>query len=108
MRKNLIFTIVLLIPIFLIGVSIYNKDLEHIERSFYFLLSIYAAYITSTFKEFKNINIDKKTKRNTIILFLISLISIVIFSYLDKFYIGYTIASLLGIFSIIKLFSYKG
>lgn len=53
MKKNLLFILFLVMPIALIGISIYNKDIERIERAFYFLLSICGAYIMSSLKEAK-------------------------------------------------------
>lgn len=64
MKKNLLFILFLVMPIALIGISIYNKDIERIERAFYFLLSICGAYIMSSLKEAKNIKISKRTKKN--------------------------------------------
>lgn len=63
MKKNLLFILFLVMPIALIGISIYNKDIERIERAFYFLLSICGAYIMSSLKEAKNIKISKRTKK---------------------------------------------
>lgn len=44
MKKNLLFILFLVMPIALIGISIYNKDIERIERAFYFCYQ-YAEHI---------------------------------------------------------------
>jgi Ca2+/Na+ antiporter len=63
MKKNLLFILFLVMPIALIGISIYNKDIERIERAFYFLLSICGAYIMSSLKEAKNIKSVRGRKK---------------------------------------------
>ena len=60
MKKNLLFILILAMPIVLIGISIYNKDIERIERAFYFLLSIWGAYIMSSLKKYKDQQEDEK------------------------------------------------
>lgn len=79
MKKNLLFILFLVMPIALIGISIYNKDIERIERAFYFLLSICGAYIMSSLKEAKNIKISKRTKKIIILSFIGALFSILFF-----------------------------
>ncbi len=98
MNKNLLFVTVLIIPLALIGVGIYTYDIEHIERAFYLLLSFYGAYVASSFKEFRNIKISPKAKRNIIIAFVIAIFSIVISFFLDYVYLGCLIASIIGIY----------
>ena len=84
MKKNLLFILFLVMPIALIGISIYNKDIERIERAFYFLLSICGAYIMSSLKEAKNIKISKRTKKIIILSFIGALFSIFCFFLLGK------------------------
>ena len=54
MKKNLLFILFLVMPIALIGISIYNKDIERIERAFYFLSinmrSIYYVFLRKRLK----------------------------------------------------------
>ena len=97
MKKNLLFILFLVMPIALIGISIYNKDIERIERAFYFLLSICGAYIMSSLKEAKNIKISKRTKK-IIILSFIGALSIFVFFFLENIYLGCIIASMIAIY----------
>lgn len=98
MKKNLLFILILAMPIVLIGISIYNKDIERIERAFYFLLSIWGAYIMSSLKEAKNIRISKKTKRIIIFSFIGALFSIFVSFFLENIYLGCIIASMIAIY----------
>lgn len=98
MKKNLLFILFLTMPIVLIGIGIYNKDIERIERAFYFLLSICGAYIMSSLKEAKKIRISKKTKRIIILSFIGVLFSIFVFSFLGDIYLGCIIASMIAIY----------
>ena len=98
MKKILIFILVLVMPIALIGISIYNKDIERIERAFYFLLSICGAYIMSSLKEAKNIKISKRTKKIIILSFIGALFSIFVFFFLENIYLGCIIASMIAIY----------
>lgn len=98
MKKNLLFILFLTMPIVLIGIGIYNKDIERIERAFYFLLSICGAYIMSSLKEAKKIRISKKTKRIIILSFIGALFPIVVFSFLGDIYLGCIIASMIAIY----------
>lgn len=97
-EKNLLFILILAMPIVLIGISIYNKDIERIERAFYFLLSIWGAYIMSSLKEAKNIRISKKTKRIIIFSFIGALFSIFVSFFLENIYLGCIIASMIAIY----------
>lgn len=98
MKKNLLFILFLVMPIALIGISIYNKDIERIERAFYFLLSICGAYIMSSLKEAKNIKISKRTKKIIILSFIGALFSIFVFFFLENIYLGCIIASMIAIY----------
>ena len=98
MKKNLLFILFLVMPIALIGISIYNKDIERIERAFYFLLSICGAYIMSSLKESKNIKISKRTKKIIILSFIGALFSIFVFFFLENIYLGCIIASMIAIY----------
>lgn len=98
MKKNLLFILFLAMPITIIGISIYNKDIERIERAFYFLLSICGAYIMSSLKEAKNIKISKKTKRIIIFSFIGALFFIFVSFFLDSIYLGCIIASMIAIY----------
>jgi uncharacterized membrane protein YfcA len=85
MKKNLLFILFLVMPIALIGISIYNKDIERIERAFYFLLSICGAYIMSSLKEAKNYKNSVRGRKKFIILsFIGALFSIFVFFLLGK------------------------
>lgn len=103
MNKNLLFVIILIIPITLIGIGIYMNDIEHIERAFYLLLSFCGAYIASSFKEVKNIKISPKTKRNIITSFVLAVFSIIISFFLNYIYLGCCIASLIGLYPFLSI-----
>jgi fructose-specific phosphotransferase system IIC component len=99
MKKNLLFILFLVMPIALIGISIYNKDIERIERAFYFLLSICGAYIMSSLKEAKKYKKSVRGRKKIIILsFIGALFSIFVFFFLENIYLGCIIASMITIY----------
>jgi Ca2+/Na+ antiporter len=79
MKKNLLFILFLVMPIALIGISIYNKDIERIERAFYFLLSICGAYIMSSLKEAKKYKKSVRGRKKLLYSPLLELSSLFLF-----------------------------
>lgn len=78
----------LIFPITIIGLGLYNNNLDNIKSGFFLLLLLWSAFVGASIKEYKKINISSQTKKKMFFSFTLAIAIIISSFFLDHLIIG--------------------